>query len=310
MSPPKKFIASSLEKKGYLFISFFFIFSLFLIFPQNTAHQKQLQPIREKLKNIPKEEKKLLLKPLKQAVLRSSFGYTFLGEKPLSFDGYFDQSSIDASFKNPKLKKIALRESEKLQKGWDVWEKYASLFLSENYLLKKHAEKKIPGSIIIFFVNKRAFLNKIEENYQDFEKVLGKNISAKEILLSLEQGEGIFYDAVMGHDGLFGILLGFGKNNSWNFHRRNLLKQQIQTSSQEVNMLEHELYLLNKNLTFFNVDKGLFLKPIFLPMFIADLKSEETQDLKIRYKQCRKRLKKIYRNGDFLENSLLQLAQD
>jgi len=197
--------------------------------------QSHIQFIHQSIERIPMEDRADLKRVLEKGIFRSQFGYTLFGEKPLSIDGYLEERAIHASYKrrnNPKMKKDAIERNHKLQKGWKIWEKYAHFFPSENYILRKQPDSVMDGAVTIYLMNKKAFYQVIEKYRQDFEKVLGKDFCVEEIINSFEKGEGIFFDKIVEHDGLFGTLLGYGRDNAWDFYRKTEIAKRLTTQEE------------------------------------------------------------------------------
>jgi hypothetical protein len=60
---------------------------------------------------------------------------------------------------------------------WQTWEKYASLFLSENFVLRLSKNPMSPFFYWIVLINKKICLRFIEENLEFFKYVLGKSVT-------------------------------------------------------------------------------------------------------------------------------------
>ena len=294
------------RKKNYTkrFLITASVFILLII--ANFYPKKHIDIVEKKIKTMSSREIKYLKYAINHSLSYSPFAYTLFGEKPMSFDGYLESTFIESTYKNQKNKRAALKEHRKLQKGWEVWEKYSHLFPSKNYILKKHENPSMSLFVDIILINKKAFVEIVETYRADFEKVLGKNFNGQEILIDFEQGQGVLLEKILAHDGLLGTVLGFGRNNAWNFHRRTELKKltQINTS------LEQELAYLTKKLKPFNDELKFLPRFMYLPFFVADIESEETKKLKEKYIEDKKKTWKIYKKFNFLEAILFQLMQE
>ena len=84
-----------------------------------------------------------------------------------------------------------------------------------NYIFSKFEWNGYFGVLI---GNKNCLRQAVEAHKADFESVLGFPITEDMILAALEQGQGHIFERIFSHDALLGILLGFGKENSWSFH--------------------------------------------------------------------------------------------
>ena len=144
----------------------------------------------------------------------------------------------------------------------------------------------------------------------DFKKSLSINITPQEILESCLKGNIIFEDVLNYHDGLLGILLGYGRHNAQLFFRKiqiegirelqkfSLTKNSLQPS-EGFRTLDDEYNDLSARLSFFDEGEILDLNPLFmtLPGFMADHNSIETQQLKIKYRKQYKKIINKYKKG-------------
>src|SRR5262249_19654421 len=140
----------------------------------------------------------------------SHFGYTLFGDKPVSIASYFKIT--------PWENFIELGQCDEIfWKRWKIWEKYRDQFNIQNYLLLKENSLKVDEILII---NKRNFLDTVVNYLDVFETILKKKINPKEFLSEIEQCQVSFYDSIQNNEMLLGILLGYGKHNSFLFYQR------------------------------------------------------------------------------------------
>jgi hypothetical protein len=109
-------------------------------------------------------------------------------------------------------------------------------------------------------------------------------------------------DVLKKHEGLIGTLLGYGRENAWLFHRRDLgesihLSRFVDLQGKAASWLgffgKQQIDVSEKNL--------------FLPTFIVDANSEETKQLKKNYLAIRKKILNVYSGKDFLVTTLALL---
>lgn len=108
--------------------------------------------------------------------------------------------------------------------------------------------------------------------------------------------EDIFNDVLNKHNGLLGLLFGYGKNNS--------LKFQKEYRTKKMNALfKNKTYIRSKKLkAFHEQSRNLYL--IDLPRFAADLDYSESKDLYKSYEKTRIYLTKAYKKRNFLKITL------
>lgn len=143
--------------------------------------------------------------------------YTLFGDKPISI--------IECPItKNP----FFISHSSKvcmLHKSFEIWKKYSHLFPSKNYcFVENHEFDK--GRYCIVLINKQSCLEIIEKNLSLFHEILEEKLKASEILRCIESSNDLF-QTLKYHQGLLGLLLGFGKNNAFAFHELYVNKRPI-----------------------------------------------------------------------------------
>lgn len=282
MKPIRNFILSPFKSKIIYYGSLIslFIAIIFFISPENQTHQNTTPTIKKQIDQLTKSDRKILQETFSQLVLWSSFGHTLFGDKPISFE---------------------LRPS--LENFWIVWKKNEQLFPVKNYIFTHFKYHDYFGVLI---GNKRVLKTVIEENEGSFQRVFDSAITSSLIIEALENGSGKIFDTLFSHDALLGILLGYGKENAWNFYER-----QIRTKEGKLDQLpflNSKLQAFHKPLLFWEVyvkkSKSL------LPQFAADLSSQETKDLKKKYQIQNNHIEKRYRGEDSLRVTLQQLCQE
>lgn len=173
-----------------------------------------------------------------------------------------------------------------MQKGFKAWKKYAPLCASKYAFIEGH--RPDDGHFCLLFINKPACLHVIESHLRLFQEVLDEKINADEILRRVEISPDLFA-TLKHHQGLLGILLGFGKNNSLAFHaifEKNLPYKCLKRFN------EHEYA---PPFTFYDLN------------FVVIENDLETAFLREKYKKQREQIIEAYRNGDFLEVTFSKL---
>ncbi len=257
------------------------------------------------LSNNDKEALEWFFRSLHQA----SSSYVLFGNKPMSTcsfleitPGYLAKGAPSIFFECMRL------ENLRLYRGWQTWKRYKHLFPSSHYAL---VENKEPGWITIVMINKPSFLQTIEENIEEFKRLLGSHITSQKILEDCLQGKPIFQEILNCHDELLGILFGYGKRNALLFARKGQIEEsRLQSPSHGFANIQEEYEYINKHLISFCTGEIPDFNPLLmtLPGFIADPSSLETQTLQREYQRQYKKIIKCYKQKDYLEVTLTQFV--
>ena len=189
------------------------IFLLFWAPPQGlySTQQQTETYVKQQLAQIPPEERETLSLYF-ETLLAQNLAYTLFGNKPISGDGY-------CTFTGDKSMKEAA-----LNNGKKVWQKYCHLFPSERFALVFHATD---GFDDVFLINKQAVLDTVNEHLVEFQNVLGPDSSPQKILDGLTKDNVRFEELLHNHEGLIGLLYGFGKENAFLCYRLQVLDASI-----------------------------------------------------------------------------------
>lgn len=250
------------------------------------------------------------------------FAYTLFGAKAMSFSCFWD-SCPQKTFPFPaQLPSIPDNDG---RSAYACWCSIKADFHSSHFFFKESTIYlgKTPVHGLVF-VNKQKFLEVVEENLQRFQRILGKSCTAQKLLSEMETSSRSFLEILNYHEGLFGILLGYGPHNSFFFHQRSeYLKQLDQPVSPP--FLEKPLpfiakgtasksetkkmiYEMMQPFTIWNRDAAhtlFFLKP---PQF-AVLESKETARLVKQYKKAHEEISAHFINKKLQEVLAEQLQQ-
>lgn len=320
----------SIFQKKIIFLCFIGTFSLLLIAYKSVDFYKVNQfELNDKDKKS--------LEYFFRSAFDDGFAYVLFGHKPLAFCG-FNKIQICENNKIQPLYLIAKSvyeaykpNNKKIKQGWETWKKYRHLLNSDNFIIKSEPNPSNDGFECIIIINKSSFLETLDSFKEDFSKVLGKTFDAQKTLKQCERGENLFKDLLKGHSALIGILLGYGKENSWNYYEREQLEKMTNQLDYDTKKIRQQIFDLNNKLmifspedcelldNFFNsipvnedsIEKYLANLPILLtlPQFKANPNSIETQKLKEIYSQDRKEIIKLYENKEFLKTTLSKLQE-
>ena len=201
--------------------------------------------------------------------------------------------------------------------GWEAWKKHKHLFPSTHFVILENSH---PDESTIVLINKHAFLNKIDENIDYFKKALGSKVTSKQVYEDCLKSRDLFQDVLKNHEGLIGILLGYGRTNAELFYRK--LQITNTTSSREFTIsknlipsngfatIDEEYKDIDSRLSFFNDLSANDFNPISLPLpgFLADNSSNETKKIKSEYTKQYKKIIQAYKNEDFLNTTINQFC--
>lgn len=141
----------------------------------------------------------------------------------------------------------------------------------------------------------------IQRHASDFQAVLNtKDLSE---FLDEKTMRPLFKLGLRGHEGLIGTLLGYGRDNAWLFYERSQGKKVHLSSAWEQSLENYTIISIIKNYLSSKRRNNLSIHLLY-PSFVANLDSEETQELKKEYHESRQRILDYYQGKDFLEATL------
>lgn len=236
--------------------------------------------------SLPKKDVKRLEYLFRELIIYNSAGYTLLGNKPVSFECFtkpqfeWDFLYLWHTFFPTNLKKY---------RSWKAWQKYEHLFNKGDILIWSEPSPWIKNGELIILASRKQLERVIQENREDF------------VIFHSQEPKTLFNETLRSHAGLLGILLGYGRTNSWLFYKNNhvVLKPVF---SDEINQLfKTKRAAINFTFGWPNVEMTEIL---MFPNFMADTKTEETKRLKSDYLRTRKKILDYYKDKDFLEATL------
>lgn len=250
--------------------------------------------VDEQLQNIPKSDQETLEIFFSNMISTEYFGYVLFGDKPIAAAGF------ETEFTSEEVLGETAIIQHQIQLGWQTWEKYSRFFPSENFVLRLSKSPLISTYQWIVLINKETTLKCINNNLKIFKSVLGDEITPESVLQEIITTEDLFNGVLNKHDGLLGMLFGYGKSNSIKFHQQH-------RSVERGAPFKDKLFHKPSKLEAFN-KQSRDLVSVALPRFAADLKLPESKALYQSYLSTQVQLSNIYRERKFLKPTLERLT--
>lgn len=259
---------------------------------------------------IPIEDRAALEAFFRILLLEEGGAYVLFGDKPMAFTAWFDYLQIDVT--NSRMQHY-YTENQIIKKGWETWQKHKKLFPSDHFILQCKPFNKQRHEVCL--INKKKIKKAFNENLKSFQSIIGPKISPEILLENYQNGDIALFHLLKQHDALLGILLGFGKENSWTFHEHAI---NIGDDPNRAQIIPIKISTTLSNLQNEFVLRGVFAennhkkcyKFVFLPYFLADPNSSETRELQDQYLKQRHEIHKSYARSSFLETSLKKFCLD
>lgn len=253
--------------------------------------------------NIASEERIWLDKFFKDLLLEESGIYTLWGSKPMVCFEICLYSSEELKKlqeeieENTHVEKVMIKNYD-FPENWEKWEKIREQFKMSRFLLFKKEDPEEPKLPRVFFINILETALTIQENYHFFKKVVGSDFDSLEVVFEIEKEDSKFWNAVLKNSELMGLLYGFGLKNASCFYWK-CRKNQIE---------DHEF---TKSLRYrFSAGQDVGYATIdSLPLPIFSTFFEDDQIIH-KYKAEREKIKKIYKNQDFVDVTLDRLMAE
>jgi hypothetical protein len=281
-------------------ISFAFLFVIAICF-----FSFREDSVCKSVQKMSTEERFFLEYFFRALLLYEGGAHVLTGKKPAALGDFFSPELEKVIFFGNRL----LKKEILLKKGYETWKKYQDLFPMTRYVLICNEDKN-EELFHILLVHREKFLGEVARNIEDFRRVLGAHMTPELILSSIIQKKESCYEALNQHSALEGIILGFGKHNSWLFYRRDLLDNRnfdFKYIPKKHELIENEINKINGKLKCLNSERNK-LYFAALPRFLFDPEDTETRDLLLKYTQSRKEFTRHYRKGNFLEGILRELT--
>ena len=147
-----------------------------------------------------------------------TFAFTLSGNKPLTI------VSQPLTFSDCKhhpfhfiLHWLSIR---RFTLGWKTWKKHSHLFENQRFVFWEENSRHQSTHLCLCFVDKVLISQTIKQYELDFAKVLKLDTVDPEALLQEALQKDLFNDVLKENHALLGILLGFGRENSWFFQNQ------------------------------------------------------------------------------------------
>lgn len=273
-----------MKKKLYSSAILLIIFSIFFAF--FTIPSSIDQKIKNTLKQLSPLEQEYLDNFFQTLIRVSGFGYILFGDKPMGIE-LIDHNAPPKSIEGfDYMDNYHIAYKYRFKEGWETWKKYKHVFASPHFIFFEYAHDWNPDYKVICLINKQNFIRTIQENSEDFQSLLGTEISPEDILNDYIN-QGTSFKIINHHDGLFGTLLGYGRNNAWAFMETAHLEDRALVSFVSSFCKEnHEDVYMN------------------LPGFMVLTHTKETAELASKYQKQRADIEKICTKEGFLLPSL------
>ncbi|MCP5505787.1 MAG: hypothetical protein H7A38_02765 [Chlamydiales bacterium] len=233
---------------------------------------------------MPRRDKKRLEYFFKHAILHNDYGYTLLGDKPVSLCAYRKISFSSDVMNNYS---VLLPHNIRMGLGWKTWKKHAHHFNLKHFALWEEESPWIHNGVVIVLANQEKVNQTYEMFKEDFQR-FGKGIDLKRVTI-----EPLLKEQLRSHEGLIGTILGYGRDNAWLYASR---KGYSMSEALWEDEIEKQLLKQFQGKT--------LAEKLGYPQFIADVDSMETRRLKEKYKKARKVILQTYEGKDFLETTL------
>ncbi|MDX8430232.1 MAG: hypothetical protein SNF33_00245 (plasmid) [Candidatus Algichlamydia australiensis] len=244
---------------------------------------------------VTKRDKQRLEYLFRKLILVDSGGYTLLGNKPLSLGVYL------TPFSKPFFQSLTPRNL-RIYFAWKTWKKYESCFQNTNFMIWSEPNPWFEGAVLILVANKRNFIKTLDQHLDLFRNTLSKeHLSSKDLFTTGSKGN-LLSEELQRHEGLLGIVLGYGERNSWLFYEQDQGKK---TSLSPIwSPEESKANLCKSRLALKSPNPKSYSNLLTLPMFMADKNTDESQHLREMYQEDREKILAYYDGKKFLETTL------
>ena len=254
------------------------------------ADHDEINFAKESVQKLIQDERMILEKFFQILVKTDGLGYTLYGSKPICLSAYFDSVPLGNFFHGCN--------SNAIKRGWQVWKKYESYFPHPNYLI--FAVREIVSENIthlLYFINKPLLIQTLQTHHKLFVQELKRNFEPQDLLAELAEKRDLL--AVLNHhEGLLGILLGYGVESSMNFQARDKVwNHGVPLSYDEA---DFQSTLVN------GFEPLCELMPI---TFSGNPHSPEVKALLAQNEKEIEYLRELYSQGKFLEITLSKLME-
>ena len=206
-----------------------------------------------------------------------------------------------------------------ISQAFEIFKKWRNKFSNAEYIFVLNED--IYGAFI-YFINTKAFFQVIEANIDVFLKELGEDFTATAFLQELQEEKRTVLEIIHHHEGILGILLGYGRHNSllfqrradilgrcWAYERSKYQENDPAKDFRDQLSIEKELNYLNNRLgNFSNESDYGSLIPISPLGFAADNEHSETKNLAKKYRSIREKINIAYNQKPPFEVIMMMLT--
>lgn len=234
-----------------------------------------------------------------------NFSYTLFSDKPISFHDVFTESTKKTSIKNYIILLSYTKSINFLETSWRLWQ---SKYLKTDFNNYVFFEKKKSDQTTIILINKKAVSKSFKANQKLFQQVLGSDLTEDKLLNRIMSDEFSLKESLNNHEGLLGILLGYGTSNAMLFQKKqNAMKQKDRVLSPEFSKatsskISRDLLPVNNFFGWFSV-----IQPV---RFMAKIDHPETQKLIKKYAKDNSTISQIYRDRNLVDVIISKLNED
>lgn len=200
-------------------------------------------------------------------------------------------------------------ENRIIENRWKVWKKYQSVFPSKHFILNCKPFDNRRSEICLIDIRKFKKITKTELS----DLCVNQGITPSSLLKMYQQQNIALFKLLNENHAALGMLLGFGKKNAKRFHERALKlgddpnaiqKIPFKTIPQSKNLIDS----MDLKSAFKETNLSTCYKFLYLPYFLVDTHSKETQELQKQYFKQRQLIHEKYAHDNFLEATLKQFC--
>ena len=254
---------------------------------------------------ICKKDRKRLEYFFRRFIFWEDGGYVLMGSKPCSIAPLRDPGCLNSQFLSSLMP-----SNLRFWLGWKTWKKYERYFPHPSFSIVQ--EKQENGTSLLLLINKNEFLNVVVAHRDDFEKTCQRSMDPNQMLIEAES-KPLLGGILQGNDFLIGILLGYGRKNSWLYYRKTKFSEKITPLVSFTQLQENEHfanYIASEGIWGFATG-SLFrdLSQMPLPGFSVDPNDSETISLNRKYRESRQKLIEYFGHRNFLDGTLELLTE-
>ena len=234
--------------------------------------------------------------------------YVLYGTKPMSWS-CIDKTLTDEEYAEMMKLYQALPPEEKalyfvlekdcfdFQANFEKWKKIRHKFPITQYLFGTFPIQGFPDSESLFFINIEMTLRTLLNYHEDFKRVLGFDFDPFQAVFEVENRDSRFWNGVIQHHVLLGILLGFGRENAWFFDWKMQYSEIEGPERSFIKSLPRRTYE-QQDILYPNP------KHFGLPIFGSYGLYPNDQKLIEQYRKEQKKIKALYKNRDEVDVAL------